>query len=75
MKCPNCNKDIEISSTAFRNAESYSLDSSVLAHSECCGIGFEVEAIISFNITPYFGSRIEDDWGIPIKKYELIARK
>ncbi len=66
MKCPKCNKQIDLIPPAERNLEGYR-STSVLATSKCCGVAFEVSMITKFDYELYTGERIEDDWGNQIK--------
>jgi len=65
MKCPNCDKGLQIPNYAYNNASTY--ENTVLAVSNCCGKAFVIKPIISFQVTPYTGSKKEDDWGKKIK--------
>ena len=64
MKCPNCNKELEIRSGAYRNLEAYHQGGGVvLVSSVCCNSGFLLKSKITFSITEYTGDKTEDDWG------------
>jgi hypothetical protein len=64
MKCPNCNKNLRISSNAYRNLESYHPGGGVvLVSSECCNYGFLLKMESKFSITEYTGDKKEDNWG------------
>jgi len=66
MKCPNCNKEIDIDFVVYRNAERY--HNTNLAVSNCCGTAFIVKPVLTLKVTHYTGDKTEDDWGNPIKK-------
>lgn len=68
MKCPNCKKDIVIPTKAYLNLETYNVGGSVLVATNCCNFGVNIKKKISYEITPYIGNKIEDDWGNKIIK-------
>lgn len=71
MICPNCGKEIILAPRVYRNLETYHIGGgSVLAVSECCGIGYKVNVETSFNLRPYDGPEKKDDWGDSIKTYK-----
>ena len=70
VQCPNCNKTVKMLPRVYINAETYNLNRPLLGHSECCGIGFNVKAVVHYEITPYEGEKTEDDWGVPITTYK-----
>lgn len=71
MNCPNCHKEIKINQVVFSNCEQYHTTN--LAVSKCCGAPFLVAAKVSFVVTPYTGSKTEDDWGDPINQIHVVS--
>lgn len=68
MKCPKCNKPIDLIPPAERNVEIYNRHSLVLATSQCCGVAFKVSMTQKFHYELYTGEKTKDDWGNEIKK-------
>jgi len=66
MKCPYCDKELEIADVVFSNVERY--HKPALAATSCCKRGVIVGAIVTFRVTEYTGTATEDDWGEPIKR-------
>ena len=64
-KCPHCEQDLKIPERYLRNAATY--HNIVLAVTECCNQAINIQPIISFQFTTYTGTRVEDDWGVPIQ--------
>lgn len=65
-KCPQCSNELKLAPCVFTNVEAYGNTS--VASTECCGHAVTVSRKVQFNISPYNGSRTEDDWGNAIKK-------
>lgn len=65
MKCPNCNKDLNVPDVAERNMESYGKD--VLVRTLCCGGPVRLSPVFSYTAYTYFGNVTEDDWGNKFK--------
>lgn len=68
MKCDECGKEVVFNENVLLNIESYRKP--VIAISKCCGIAYIVSPRMSYNVFPYKGKNVEDDWGNPIKKRE-----
>lgn len=68
MKCDNCDKEVIIPDIAQSNMRTYHM--SCVTISECCGVAYSVNpiVIIKYDIRPYKGSQVEDDWGNDITK-------
>lgn len=66
MKCPYCDKELEINEVVFHNVRNY--QKPVLAVTRCCNHGVMVGAVISYRVTEYTGTATEDDWGNKIKR-------
>ena len=65
MKCPHCNKELNIPENTQRNVDSY--HNRVLSITNCCGKGIYVSPRFSYIVTSYTGDKTEDDWGRKFK--------
>lgn len=61
MKCPHCNKVLEIPNNVIVNMESY--QQQVLIRASCCGKGVKLAPRTVFSAYAYTGSNDVDDWG------------
>ena len=61
MKCPLCEKELEISSTAKRNMETYG--NSCTARTLCCRGLVKAYPQFSYGAFEYTGDETHDDWG------------
>ena len=63
MKCPHCNKELDILARCYINVETYSPHKAIVT-TECCGKLINLERVLNFKITKYNGNNTEDDWGV-----------
>jgi RNase P subunit RPR2 len=66
MKCPCCNKTLQIPSNIECNLESY--HNHVVATTLCCGKLVDLYPISTYEAHKHEGPKTEDDWGTPAKK-------
>lgn len=66
MKCPHCKEPLIIPYHSVMNADQYGTSNMVAT--ECCGRGITVIPLRRYDVEPYDGSEITDDWGHEIKK-------
>ena len=64
-KCPHCEQELRIPSHYLNNAGTY--HNIVLAVTECCNQPLTITPITSFKFAKYTGTRVEDDWGVPVQ--------
>lgn len=62
MKCPHCEKSIDIDDIVYINVETYRPHSAISV-TNCCNKPVVVYRRLSFEIVPYLGNKKEDDWG------------
>ena len=66
MKCPNCNKELEVTRRCYTYADIY--NQICTATTECCETLVNIRPIRTYEITTNISGKTEDDWSIPIKK-------
>ena len=64
-KCPHCEQNLKIPERYLRNAATY--HNIVIAVTECCNKAIHIRPVVKFEFTKYSGTRVEDDWGVPIQ--------
>lgn len=68
MKCPICEKQLNVGSVPFLWMDRYG--DKCVASTECCGHAVTMRKLSTYTAEPYVGERIEDDWGsefVPLK--------
>ncbi len=66
MKCPQCNKELELAPPVFHNVTNY--NSSATVGTLCCGKGVKVYPDLRIKVYADHGPKREGDWGEEIKE-------
>lgn len=66
MKCPHCEKTLEIMSYVEHNVSAY--NEKVVATTLCCGKGVIVKPVRTYTVERYIGDKTEDSWNVPFEK-------
>lgn len=66
MKCPVCEKELEVPSCVVHNIDAYGKAKKILT--ECCDTIIVLEPIRSYTARKYTGNETCDDWGASPKK-------
>lgn len=64
-KCPHCGEDLIVDTAPVHNVDVYGR--SVVAIARCCGKGVMLIPFRRIDVQAYYGDRVEDDWGNPLK--------
>lgn len=68
-KCIICKEELKVPARCFIYAENYK--QRVTATTECCGNLIVITPHVTFEVSPYRGDAIVDDWGVPIKRKKV----